>query len=139
MLGTPRRLAVVVEGLAPRQRTEEQLVKGPPARVARDADGKPTKAAEGFARKQGVDVDELVVQEIDGGEYLVAVRSQEGRPAVEVLAELLPDLVGGLRFQRSMRWNESSNFGMNERAATRMAPAYKSPAWRCDRSPEKAR
>jgi glycyl-tRNA synthetase len=108
VLGTPRRLALVVKGLAPRQRTEEQLVKGPPARVAFDADGKPTKAAEGFARKHDVSVDDLSVQEIDGGEYLMAVRREEGRPAAEVLTELLLDLVGGLRFQRSMRWNESN-------------------------------
>jgi len=107
VLGTPRRLAVLVEGLAPRQRPVEELVKGPPARVAFDAAGQPTKAAQGFARKQGVSMDELQTQEIDGGEYVVAVRREQGQPAAEVLTTLLPELIAGLRFGKSMRWNES--------------------------------
>jgi len=107
VLGTPRRLAVLVEGLAPRQRPVEELVKGPPVRVAFDAAGHPTRAAEGFARKQGVSVDELEVQEIDGGEYVVATRREEGQPAAEILTTLLPELIASLHFQKSMRWNES--------------------------------
>jgi glycyl-tRNA synthetase len=107
VLGTPRRLAVIVAGLAPRQRPVEELVKGPPARVAFDAAGQPTRAAQGFARKQGVSVDQLQVQEIDGGEYVVATRREEGKPTAEVLATLLPELVASLRFGKSMRWNES--------------------------------
>ena len=108
VLGTPRRLAVLVEGLAPRQRPVEELVKGPPVRVAFDPAGQPTKAAQGFARKQGVGVDALEVQEIDGGEYVVATRREEGQPAAEVLTTLLPELIAGLRFKKSMRWNESN-------------------------------
>jgi len=107
VLGTPRRLAVIVEGLAPRQRPVEELVKGPPARVAFDAAGQPTRAAQGFAHKQGVSVDELQTQEIEGGEYVVAVRREEGQPAAEVLITLLPELIAGLRFGKSMRWNAS--------------------------------
>ena len=105
--GTPRRLVVLAEKIAPRQRAVEELVKGPPVRAAFDADGRPTKAAAGFARKNGVDVAALEVREIDGGEYVVALRRQEGRPAVEVLVEALPDLVAGLHFQTGMRWNAS--------------------------------
>jgi len=67
VLGTPRRLILLVEGLAPRQRPVEELVKGPPVRVAFDEKGQPTRAAEGFARKQGVRVDALEIQEIGGG------------------------------------------------------------------------
>lgn len=107
VLGTPRRLVVLIEGLAPRQRPVEEVVKGPPVRVAFDAAGRPTKAAEGFARKQGVSVDSLEVREIVGGEYVVAIRHEEGRPTVEVLTTLLPELIAGLRFKMSMRWNES--------------------------------
>ncbi|MCP4535939.1 MAG: glycine--tRNA ligase subunit beta [Chloroflexi bacterium] len=107
VLGTPRRQAVLIEGLAPRQRPVEELVKGPPVRVAFDADGQPTRAAQGFARKQGVGVDELQVQEMDGGEYIVATRREEGQSAVEVLATLLPELIASLRFKKSMRWNQS--------------------------------
>ncbi|MCS7281897.1 MAG: glycine--tRNA ligase subunit beta [Anaerolineae bacterium] len=107
VLGTPRRLAVLVEGLAPRQRPREEIVKGPPVRAAFDAEGRPTPAAEGFARRQGVTLSDLQVRELDGGQYIVAVRRVEGRPAPEVLAELLPRLIAGLRFPMSMRWNET--------------------------------
>ena len=107
VVGTPRRLVVLVEGLAPRQWPVEEMMKGPPARVAFDAMGHPTKAAEGFARKQGVSVDDLQVQEIDGGEYVVATRREEGQATAEVLITLLPKLIASLRFQKSMRWNES--------------------------------
>jgi glycyl-tRNA synthetase len=108
VLGTPRRLVLLVEGLAPRQRPVEEVVKGPPVRAAFDSQGKPTPAAVGFARKQGVDVDRLEVRQMDGGEYVVAVRQQEGQPAAEVLATLLPNLIAALRFEKSMRWNVSN-------------------------------
>ncbi|MBN1178120.1 MAG: glycine--tRNA ligase subunit beta [Anaerolineae bacterium] len=107
VLGTPRRLAVLVDGLAPHQRAVESLVKGPPARAAFDGAGQPTRAAEGFARKLGVSVGDLSVREIDGGEYLVGVHSEAGRPAGDVLSERLPELIAGLHFPRSMRWNQS--------------------------------
>ena len=103
--GTPRRLAVIVEGMSPRQRDEEKVVKGPPARIAFDAEGNPTKAALGFARSQGVDVSALERREIDGGEYVVAHVREEGRPAGDVLAEALPALIAGISFPKSMRWN----------------------------------
>jgi glycyl-tRNA synthetase len=107
VLGTPRRLLVLIEDLAPQQRPVEEFVKGPPTRVAFDAEGRPTKAAAGFARKQGVRVDELKVQEMDGGEYVVAIGREEGEPTADVLATLLPELIASLRFQKGMRWNES--------------------------------
>jgi glycyl-tRNA synthetase len=105
--GTPRRLVVYVESLAPKQQDREELVKGPPAKVAYDAEGKPTKAALGFARGQGVSVDDLEVREMDGGQYVVATKVEEGKPAPEVLAKLLPQLMSALRFNMTMRWNES--------------------------------
>ncbi|NLE50170.1 MAG: glycine--tRNA ligase subunit alpha, partial [Chloroflexi bacterium] len=111
VLGTPRRLVVHVQNLAPRQRDEESWIKGPPANRAFDAEGRPTKAAEGFARGKGVDVSALEVREMDGGEYAVALVRQEGRPAADVLAEALPNLIAGVRFGKSMRWNASgANF-----------------------------
>jgi glycyl-tRNA synthetase len=104
---TPRRLVVAAWGLPPRQADEERVEKGPPAERAYDADGKPTKAAEGFARKNGVAVEDLVVQEIDGGKYVTAQVRSEGRPATEVLAAALPDLIKGLKFGKAMRWNST--------------------------------
>jgi len=105
--GTPRRLAIFVEQLAVRQPDEERQVKGPPARSAFDKEGAPTRAAQGFARSRGVDVTDLEVQEIDGGQYVVAHQSIVGRSALEVLAEVLPQWVAKLHFPRSMRWNET--------------------------------
>jgi glycyl-tRNA synthetase len=107
VLGTPRRLVAQVAQLAARQADRDEVVKGPPAERAFDADGKPTKAAEGFARGQGVDVADLQTEEMDGGEYVVARVHQTGRPAAEVLAEALPELIADLKFERSMRWNAS--------------------------------
>ncbi|MGC9400592.1 MAG: glycine--tRNA ligase subunit beta [Anaerolineae bacterium] len=104
--GTPRRLAVAVEDLVLRQADEVRVVKGPPAKVA-FKDGEPTRAATGFARAQGVEVDALRIEEVDGGEYVVVTRREEGRPAEEVLSALLPEWVAGLHFPRSMRWNET--------------------------------
>ncbi len=103
--GAPRRLVVHVKGLAPAQTSEEQVRRGPPAKVAFDADGKPTKAAEGFARSLGISVDDLQREEIDGGEYVVVMVKDEGRSTDQVLSELLPDLVAAINFGKSMRWN----------------------------------
>ena len=105
--GTPRRLVVLVDELAPRQANEESLVKGPPADRAFDAAGAATPAAVGFARKNGVSVDALEVREEGSARYVYAVVRREGRPAAEVLAEALPGLVAGLRFGKTMRWNAS--------------------------------
>jgi glycyl-tRNA synthetase len=103
--GTPRRLTVFVEDLAANQTEEVQVVKGPPAHIGYDADGQPTRAAQGFARSQGVDVDALRVEEMDGGQYIIAVKRAAGRLALDVLAELLPTWVEDLHFPRAMRWN----------------------------------
>ncbi len=108
VLGTPRRLVLYAEETAPMQSDLEQVVKGPPANRAFDADGNPTRAALGFARGKGVEVADLQVRDMDGGRYVVAVVRQEGRPAVDVLAEALPGLIAGLRFGKSMRWNATN-------------------------------
>jgi glycyl-tRNA synthetase len=105
--GTPRRLAVTVEALAPRQPNREDAAKGPPASQAYDAEGNPTRAAQGFARSRGVSVEDLEIQEVDGGQYVVAVVREEGQPASQVLSESLAELVARISFDRSMRWNAS--------------------------------
>ncbi len=105
--GTPRRQAVLVYGLAPRQPDRTEQVQGPPARVAFDAGGKPTPAAEGFARKQGVPVDSLKVVTEGEKSYVAATRTEAGRLSAEVLAESLPDLIASLSFPKTMRWNET--------------------------------
>jgi glycyl-tRNA synthetase len=105
--GTPRRLIAYVQGLSPEQRSDEKLVKGPPAKIAFDPQGKLTPAAEGFARKNNVAPSELERREIDGGEYVVAVVREEGQPTPATLVKLLPGLVSDIRFEKSMRWNFS--------------------------------
>jgi glycyl-tRNA synthetase len=104
---TPRRLVIVAGEVAPRQTDLESVVRGPSASAAFDASGKPTKAAEGFARSRGISVDDLKVTEMDGGSYVTALVKEVGRPAVEVLAEKLPEVIAGLKFGKSMRWNST--------------------------------
>lgn len=107
IMGTPRRLVVLVEELQPRQPDLERLVKGPPADKAFDASGHPTPAAIGFACSKGLQVDELVVRELDGGRYAAAVIHEPGRTALDVLSQALPGWIGALRFEKPMRWNQS--------------------------------
>jgi glycyl-tRNA synthetase len=107
VLGTPRRLVVHVTELAAEQRDQVEVVKGPPADRAFDSDGHPTPAAEGFARGKGIGIEALRVEEIDGGRYVVAEVRQPGKAASEVLGEGLARLLGGLRFDRAMRWDAS--------------------------------
>lgn len=105
--GTPRRLVVHIRDLAPSQPDRENLVKGPPASRAYDALGKPTPAAEGFARGKGLSAADLEVCEMDGGKYVAARIHEVGRQAADVLGEALPGLIASLRFEKPMRWNAS--------------------------------
>jgi len=104
VLGTPRRLTLIVEELPDAQRSEVIEMKGPPTKIAFDGDGKPAPAAVGFAKAQDVEVDTLEVREAEGGEYLFAVKKSPGRPAVEVLPGILRALVESLEFTKAMRW-----------------------------------
>ncbi|MCA9934067.1 MAG: glycine--tRNA ligase subunit beta, partial [Anaerolineales bacterium] len=108
IFGTPRRLAVLVHKLEGRQQDLETEVKGPPADRAFDANGKPTKAAIGFARSKGLDVADLRVVEEGGKRYVTAVVREEGQLAAAVLRDALPDLIANIKFGKSMRWNSSN-------------------------------
>ena len=105
--GTPRRLAILVQGLANRQTPVVQEALGPSKAVAFDAQGRPTKAAEGFAKSQGVDVGELETRDTPKGVYLCAVKREKGLPAVTVLTEHLPHFLQRLTFPKTMKWNAS--------------------------------
>ncbi|MCL4271497.1 MAG: glycine--tRNA ligase subunit beta [Anaerolineales bacterium] len=104
---TPRRLVVSVASLSPNQPDREDLVKGPPADKALDKDGKPTQAGLGFAKKNNIDPASLEVREEGNNKYVFALVKQTGRPTPEVLAEALPKLVADIKFEKSMRWNDS--------------------------------
>lgn len=101
--GTPRRLAVLVRGIPDRQPDREEEIKGPPASAA-FKDGQPTKAAEGFAKKQGVAPDALEVRPTDKGDFVFVRRKIAGRPTADILAELAPGWIAGLEGKRLMRW-----------------------------------
>ena len=98
--GTPRRLALIVKGLADTSAEISERHKGPSASIAYDADGNATKAAIGFARGKGLDVADLVVE--DG--YIYAETKTAGVPAKDIVTEMLPQLITGLNFPKSMHW-----------------------------------
>ena len=98
--GTPRRLALIVKGLADASAEISERHKGPSTSIAYDADGNATKAAIGFARGKGLDVADLVVE--DG--YIYAETKTAGVPAKDIVSEMLPQLITGLNFPKSMHW-----------------------------------
>ena len=100
---TPRRLTLYVWGVGDQQADLVEEVKGPSRKAAFDEQGRPTRAAEGFARGQGVSVANLVVKDAPGGEYLFAQKRALGREAGQVLRELAPQFISGLSFPRPMR------------------------------------
>ena len=104
---TPRRLAVLVTGLETKGPDLNNSVVGPPLSAARDADGQWTKAAEGFARKQGVTTAELDVVEEQGVERIVAHVSQKGADAASVIPELVARAVSAIPVSKRMRWGRS--------------------------------
>ena len=100
--GTPRRLALIVKGLANTSAEISERHKGPSASIAYDADGNATKAAIGFARGKGLDVADLVVE--DG--YIYAETKTAGVPAKDIVTDMLPQLITGLNFPKSMHWGD---------------------------------
>jgi glycyl-tRNA synthetase beta chain len=106
--GTPRRLALVAREMAATQANTETEELGPPKAVAFDAAGKPTPAALGFAKKQGVAVSDLIEVDTPRGVYLAVKKSTTGRPTAERLPELLPSFILGLSFPKSMRWGSET-------------------------------
>ena len=100
---TPRRLVAHVSGLGPAQRLEEEIVSGPPVRIAY-ADGKLTKAGEGFAKTQGVEEADLFVQQTPKGEYLAARKKVGGGRTQDILPGLCLTALKGLNFPKRMKW-----------------------------------
>ena len=101
--GTPRRLAVLITGLPSQQADREEEIKGPPAQAA-FKDGQPTKAAIGFATKQGVDISALEIRPTEKGDFVFVNKQIPGRPIADILTELVPQWVWNLEGKRLMRW-----------------------------------
>ncbi|WP_337287391.1 glycine--tRNA ligase subunit beta [Candidatus Methylomirabilis sp.] len=106
--GTPRRLTLHVERLDQNQGDLVREVVGPPRATAFDQEGHPTKAALGFARAQGVPVEQLQVKTLDRGEYVVAAIVEQGARLDEILPVVLPRLITSLSFPKSMRWGQGT-------------------------------
>jgi len=103
---TPRRLCIVVAEVATHQQRQELEITGPPARIAFDAEGKPTKAAEGFARTNGVELAEVQTIETPKGAYRYISKVIEGNETREELPRILETLISTIPFRKSMRWKD---------------------------------
>ncbi|MBF0480968.1 MAG: glycine--tRNA ligase subunit beta [Desulfovibrionaceae bacterium] len=101
---TPRRLAAAVADLGGEQRREEEVVTGPPVRVAYAPDGSLTKAGSGFAKTQGVSESDLFAMTTEKGEYLAARKATGGAPALALLPGICAAALAALSFPKKMRW-----------------------------------
>lgn len=106
--GTPRRLCLWIPDVAERQEPTVVEIIGPPKSVAFDEQGRPTKAAEGFAKNQGIDVTQLTIKATPKGEYVTLVKEEAGGPTKELLERMLPDFIAHIPFPKSMRWGNLS-------------------------------
>ncbi len=106
--GTPRRLCLWIPEVAERQEPTVVEIIGPPKSVAFDDQGRPTKAAEGFAKNQGIDVTQLTIKATPKGEYVTLVKEEAGGPTKELLERMLPDFIAHIPFPKSMRWGNLS-------------------------------
>ncbi|MDL2210920.1 glycine--tRNA ligase subunit beta, partial [Desulfovibrio sp. OttesenSCG-928-O18] len=107
VMSTPRRSAVMAS-LGAATEAREELVMGPPVKVAYDASGNPTKAAEGFAKTQGVTMADLFRETTDKGEYLAARKKTGGEATEAVLARVCPEIVAALPFPKKMHWGSGT-------------------------------
>jgi glycyl-tRNA synthetase beta chain len=106
--GTPRRLAVIADGIALKQEDKYKEVFGPSKKVAFDEKSGPTKAAIGFANSQGVNVESLIIKNKDKREYVVAVIEEKGVYVSQLLPEILKRIVLSMHFPKSMRWGDNN-------------------------------
>jgi len=107
--GTPRRMVLIVDGVDQRARDRTETVFGPPADRAFDQSGNPTRAAVGFAKKQGVDVKDLKTGTKGKGEYVCVEKLTRGGQTVDVMVPVLESLLNdGIRFPKSMKWNKEA-------------------------------
>ena len=101
---SPRRLVLILNGLPEREPDREEQVLGPPVSAAFAPDGSPKPALAGFAKKVGLEPDQISRVKTEKGEYLAAVKKTEGRPTREVLAEIVPRILTGISWAKTMRW-----------------------------------
>ncbi len=107
---TPRRIVVMLHDVAKMQRTGKELISGPPEKIAYGDDGVPTKAALGFAKTQGLDINQCFLHETEKGRYLAVNKKTGGGSTLKLLPAILEKALAELRFPKKMRWG-SENFG----------------------------
>ncbi len=103
-MGTPRRLVVMVKDVSSKQDDREEKLVGPPAKIAFNEDGSPTKAAIGFAKSQGVNPSELSIEETDRGPYVVLKKKIYGLNTIDILPDIFINLITGINFPKNMKW-----------------------------------
>jgi glycyl-tRNA synthetase beta chain len=102
---TPRRIIFFLSRIPLRESDREEEVKGPPAKAAYDAEGKPTQALNGFLKKNNASIDDL----IPGGDYIRVKRTIKGRSAGEILQGRVPQIMESLRWPKMMRWGNGEH------------------------------
>ncbi|MCG8529049.1 MAG: glycine--tRNA ligase subunit beta, partial [Desulfovibrionales bacterium] len=108
ILGTPRHLALMIKDVAEGQEAKTSVLTGPPEKVAFDADGNPTIAAQKFADKAGVSMDDVVVKDTGKGRYLTATVEEPCLASAKIIEEMLPKQILAMPFPKSMRWGTLS-------------------------------
>ena len=106
---TPRRLTILVKDLAEQQEDIDEVKKGPAKKIAQDSEGNWTKAAQGFARGQGMTTDDIYFEELKGTEYAYVHVQKEGKKAIDILMGM-SDIVKSMTFPTKMRWGTSGDF-----------------------------
>ncbi len=106
--GTPRRIVIFAKDVAAKQEDLEELVKGPSKKAAYDEEGNPSKALQGFLKGQGVQLDEVFLQELSGVQYVYCKKQKKGQSTKEVLKKILPDILTSITFPKSMKWGNKS-------------------------------
>ncbi len=109
-LGTPRRLVLNINELAESQNTRIRSVQGPAKRIAYTENGEITKAGESFARSQGVDISQLQIKNTERGEYVFAIKEEQGEKTLVILKKILPEIISSISFPRTMRWDGDIRF-----------------------------
>ena len=108
VFATPRRIAVMAAGLAESQREEEVELKGPSVKAAYDADGKPTKALEGFLKGNGITAADVFTKDAEKGSYVFARKKLDSKKTAELLPDIVAKIVGSVPFPKRMRWSDKS-------------------------------
>lgn len=106
--GTPRRLILFIFHIKEKQEDIFQKIKGPAYSIAYNEDSQPQKPALKFAQSQGVNVEDLIVEDTKKGKYIFAPKSIIGKPTIDLLSQIFPKIIKGMQFPKSMRWGEKS-------------------------------